>query len=457
MLKRILTLVLALILIFCVAGCDIKSGADLPEYSKKEFEIAGFVSPREVSEESFQTYKDAGFNLVAFGSVEEEWSSDIQYYLGSNITKKALDICKKLGLKADLQFGAGWVVDDIEGEGYYSEKPFSQLDIYGDYKDIITGIHIYDEPNKDAIDTCANKTFIEDFKNTYPNASYVINITPKYAGSTPYGFVTYDQLVEYYSENIMSQFEKPYISVDYYPFPSEESGGYARRQDLLITYNTIANAAKKYNAKKRMILQASTGAEFAESLTEADMRFQVNMALAFGADQLQYYCYTVPLYYDYNYCVMTREDTPSDVYYWLKDIHKEIQSYADVILSYDWADVTAVIANNFSANYDINSIRMKDLVAFEDSEHYITAASTADLVISRFESDEYGEAFMLVNYSEDRENTNTATVTLKNCKKVAIYGGNNYNGTPKIVKLDDQGQFAVDLAYGEGVFVAPII
>ena len=80
MLKRILALVLALILIFCVAGCDIKSGADLPEYSKKEFEIAGFVSPREVSEESFQTYKDAGFNLVAFGSVEEEWSSDIQYY-----------------------------------------------------------------------------------------------------------------------------------------------------------------------------------------------------------------------------------------------------------------------------------------------------------------------------------------------------------------------------------------
>ena len=67
-----------------------------------------------------------------------------------------------------------------------------------------------------------------------------------------------------------------------------------------------------------MILQASTGAEFAESLTEADMRFQVNMALAFGADQLQYYCYTVPLYYDYNYCVMTREDTPSDVYFGLR-------------------------------------------------------------------------------------------------------------------------------------------
>ncbi|MGN1320281.1 MAG: hypothetical protein ACI4U6_04100, partial [Acutalibacteraceae bacterium] len=149
MLKRILALALALILTFCVVGCDIKSGADLPQYSKKEFEIAGFVSPREVSEETFQLYKDAGFNLVAFGTVEEEWSSDTQYYLGSNFTKKSLDICKKLGLKADLHFGAGWVVDDIEGEGYYSDTPFSQFDIYGDYKDIITGIHIADEPNKD--------------------------------------------------------------------------------------------------------------------------------------------------------------------------------------------------------------------------------------------------------------------------------------------------------------------
>ena len=106
----------------------------------------------------------------------------------------------------------------------------------------------------------------------------------------------------------------------------------------------IAETAKKYNAKTNFILQSSTSAEFQDDLSEADMRWQVYSALAFGADTLQYYCYSVPQSFNedgtvnsmYDSCILNQDGTPSDIYYNLQKLHKEIQSFASVILSYDW-------------------------------------------------------------------------------------------------------------------------
>lgn len=462
MFKKILSFLLIAVMLLSVAGCG-KSKTEnsdsngLPEYPENSFEIAGYVSPREVSEESFQLYKEAGFNLVAFGSTDTPFTKENTYYLGGELTEKALKICKKLGLKANLN-GAGnnWVIEKIEGEGYYTDTPFSQFDIYGDYKDIISGVHIGDEPKLDALnELAANKTYINDFKMVYPNADFVINLIPSYAGATAYGYDDYDSMFKIYGESIMSQFDNPYISIDYYPFVPESNHAYPRRDELLTNYEKLAQTAKKYNAKKAMILQSATGAEFAEELTEGDMRLQINTALAYGVDQLQYYCYTVPLIYDYNYCVMNRDDTPSQLYYYLKDIHKEIQSYANVILAYDWDESTAVNAVGFSDYKDVTYYMFKDEPAFVNSEHYNKAIASQNLVISRFTSEKYGEAFMLVNYAE-RDQSNIATVTFKNCKKVAVYGGNGYNGTPKIVELDEENKYKTELQYGEGVFLVPL-
>lgn len=429
----------------------------LPNFSHKEFDISGFWAPYEISEESFKTYKGAGFTTLAMINHNGAQTSDNQFYLGSNRTQKSLELCRKVGLKAILSYNDWIAICSSGNKNYYSGTPFSQYDIYGDYKDIITGIHIVDEPKKSSMDLYSAGAFINDFKNVYPNADFVVNLTPKYAGATPYEFVTYDQLVDYYGEHIMSKFNKSYISVDYYPFPQKGKSGYPRRQDMLLTYDIIANAAKKYNAVKTFILQSSAGCEFNDELTETDMRFQVNMALAYGADKLQHYCYSVPGgEYNYNYCVLTRDNKPSKLYYYLKNIHKEIQSYADVILSYDWVDSTAIAGNDFSINYDINSIKMKDLTVFEASKNYASATATADLAITRFENKEYGEAFMLVNYSEDHSKTNSVNLKLKGCRRVAVYGKNGFGGTPQIVNLESDGSFKTDLTYGEGCFLIPL-
>lgn len=472
MFKRILSLCLVAVMAFGVSGCGSSSKSaetKLPEYAEKQFEISGFWAPYEISEESFKQYKDAGFTTLAMINHALSKTSENQFYLGSERTQKALELCKKVGLKAILNYNdwvATWSEDD---ENYYSDTPFSQYDIYGDYKDIITGVHICDEPSIDHIDVYGNKTLIEDFKKTYPNAKYIVNLIPMTALSSR-KFDSYEQMMEMVEEAFMEPFEKPFISVDVYPFHLDMT---TDDGTLLYNYKYIADSAKKYGVKPGYILQASVGGsdddnkEFEMNLSESDLRWEIYNALLFGADDLQYYCYSVPKSFDdddnvvgymYDKCILNRDDTPSDIYYSLQKLHKEIQSFASVILSYDW-DTTIGISGSDEQTYRVNSLEY-DLelneIKLENCKNYVSAKGTQDLAVSRFTSDKYGEAYMFLNWADRNDNTNKVTVEFKDCKSVALYGGADFDGTPEIIELDQDGKCTFELAYGEGKFVTPI-
>ena len=63
---------------------------------------------------------------------------------------------------------------------------------------------------------------------------------------------------------------------------------------------------------------------------------------------------------------------------------------------------------------------------------------------------------MFVNFAKELSESNTITATFKECDAIAIYGGADYDGTPKIVELDENGKFELKFEYGEGVFVTPL-
>ncbi len=459
MLKKMIAAVLVLVMAFSVASC--KSNG-IPSYPEQSFEISGFWAPYEITEESLQQYKDVGFTTLAFINHSLEKNSENQFYLGSDRTMKALELCRKTGLNAILQYG-DWIANWSENnEEYYSETPFSQYDLYDDYKDIIKGISIVDEPSKQHYDGRYNSTaMMDDFKKVYPDAYYMVNISPRYAGGSYWDFVDYDELVDTYEEKIMTYFDNKFISVDCYPFCNEENREYPRRDDWLLGYEIIANLAKKHDAYKTAIIQSSVSNEFAKELTESDMRLQVNVALAFGFDHIQYYCYEVPKSFDedgtvtnmYDHCILNQDSTPNEMYYWLQDIHKEIQSYASVILAYEWDSIITRNPVGFSSNTDMMMMLDRE---FENAMYFEKAISSTDLAISRFTSEQYGEAYMLVNYAEKDKN-NIATITFKDCSKIAVYGGKGFDGTPEIVELDEENKYRVDLAYGEGVFVVPMV
>ena len=458
MFKKIFIVMMVLVMAFSVVGCDKKhSGKNLPEYAKQEFEISGYWAPYEISEESFNLYKGAGLNTLLMINHSGERNSEEQFYLGSKRTMKALELCKKLGLKAVINYD-DWLAQTSEEEGteYYGETPFSKHDVYGEYKDIISGIHICDEPKFDPhFAIYGNETLINDFKKVYPNADYVVNLIPIY-GAPYYGFESNQDMMEKYAETFMSHFEKPYISVDIYPFHTNEKDV---DKQIVTNHKAIAETAKKYNAEKTFILQSSAGAEFEEDLCEGDMRWQVYSALAFGADHLCYYCYSVPKGREYNYCILNADNTPSKMYDFVKEINNEIQSFSSAFLAYDW-DQSIGVPGSVDHSLRVSAIEYDEMLEYatlENAKHYVAAKGTQDLVVSRFESEEHGEAYMLVNFAENNGKANSVNATFKDCGAVAIYGGEEYNGTPEIITLDENGNFAVDLAYGEGIFVVPLV
>ena len=225
MFKRVLALTLVFVMAVGVVGCT--GTSDIPEYAEKQFEISGFWAPYDISEEGLKQYKDAGFTTLAMINHSLEYTSEGQFYLGSDRTMTALENCKKVGLKAILNYN-DWMVPrcEEEGEDFYGDTPFSKYDIYGEYKDIITGIHICDEPylkREDGTGTnhfelYGKKTTIDDFKKDYPNAKFIVNLIPITAVGTR-GFDSYDEMMDLYEKTFMEPFgNKAFVSVDVYPF-----------------------------------------------------------------------------------------------------------------------------------------------------------------------------------------------------------------------------------------------
>ena len=73
-------------------------------------------------------------------------TSENQYYLGSAATKRALEVCEEMDLDVILNYG-----DYLSGSvGFtFSETPFSEYDVYGDYAHLIKGVHIADERTRE--------------------------------------------------------------------------------------------------------------------------------------------------------------------------------------------------------------------------------------------------------------------------------------------------------------------
>ena len=480
MFKKIISLLLALSMSFSIVGCgeaaeDKESVDTEPQYAEKQFEISGFWAPYDISEAGLQQYKDAGFTTLALINHSLGYTSEEQFYLGSERTMTALENSKKVGLNVILNYN-DWMAErcEEEGEDYYGETPFSKFDIYGEYKDIITGIHICDEPylkrpsGTNHFELYGDKTLIEDFKKVYPNAEYIVNLIPMTALSSR-GFTTYEEMMELVEKTFMEPFDNPYVSVDVYPF---HQGNTQDDGSLLVNYRYIADSAKKYGVKPAYILQSSVGGadegnkEFEMELSESDLRWEVYNALLYGADTLQYYCYSVPKSVDengndvfmYDNCILNRDNTPSDIYYSLQKIHKEIQSYSNVILSYDWQS-TIGKSGYEATTYRVAPLELDDNfeeIKFEGTKNFQEVSCSRDLAISHFTSEDFGDAYMFLNWADRGEEKNVVEATFKDCSAIKVYGGVGFDGTPKTLELNEKGEVSFELAYGEGVFVIPV-
>lgn len=459
--QKILSLLCATTFLVLPACGQKESNPTLPSFDEKSFSISGFWAPYEISEESFQLYKDSGMTALAFTNHSLSMTSENQFYLGSKRMEAALAMCKKVGLKARLQYGE-WLARACGVT--YSNTPFSDYP-YTEYKDIITGISIVDEPSTQKIYDWTADWLVEDFKKNY-DVPYMINLDNNLDG-IPSRVELFEEKMAVYESQVLQKFpENPYISMDFYPFRLE---GFANQ--WLANYERVAKLISKYDATGHFYIQSATGNEFGATLTEEDIRLQLYVGLAFGAKEFGYYCYAMPRINKsdgsytpmYTACMLDVEDNPTYIYEYVKKVNAEIQSFASAYLDYKFVSTMGITYYNEADNsFDASIAYMKEKstdqrTEFVDRRYLAAIETTDDIIVGSFEN-EASEGYMIVNFGNpESETAKDIEVTLElkgGAKYLAVYGGKS-GAVPTIIKANG-GRINLPLAIAEGKFVIPM-
>lgn len=429
--------------VFSSFGCA-NSVPNLPEYKAAEFATYGFYSPYEITEESFLQYKNAGFNTLLVGN-------DVPYLLGSDSLMEQMELCRQTGLKI-IPNGMWW--------HYSNNKFFTEYDLYEEYKDIIRGMHICDEPKKIHLEEIIfNTELVENFKSVYSDKWYYVNLFATY-GTTATGYDSYSEYLDaYYSYLNEADFENKFVSLDFYPFQT-----YGETQnDWLICYDLFAKKAKENDVKETACYIATCeGGELRLDIGEGEILQQINVGLCYGMQNFGYYCYSVPhskalvgqRFYDdegneymYRNTMLDWKNKPTNVYYYVQSANDWLADIANAYKAYSWTETFAVHSENDQGS-PLDSI--SDKIPSGRKIKKVTASENA--IVGCFDG-ENGEAYMLCNMVDPMYDTSSdVTLTFDGCKYVAVY---ERGKEPRVEKLHG-GAFSVTLSAGEGVFVVPL-
>lgn len=458
--KRVFAVLLSGALSFgALTACSALSTPNLPAYEQNSFVTTAWWAPYEITEESFSLYKDAGFNTMLF--VNHSRKSEIQdynttrYYIGSDLTNQTLEMCRKTGLNAIISEGKGYNI-------HQSDTVFTEVD-YSDYKDIITGVHIEDEPSAQQLRELCTADRIDNFKQAY-SVPFMINLLPVTAADASTGTLNYEEYLQQYEECVLKVIsDTPYISVDFYPYHVEKYATMDRQ--WVSCYEQISQLAAKYHAEINYFIQTAEGNEFIDTLTEADIRYQVYVALCFGGTSFSYYCYSTPGSYEngilsnpmYSACMLGQDNQPTHLYDYVKKINSEIQAFAPAFKAYNFVKCMPVCVQSYGAeNFKSELYAMNTLPDFSDRIYISDIKTEGNLLVGCFDRAE-DEAYMLANYGyPDETDSIDLTITLKGgATHAAVYGGKGYDGTPEIIAADD-GKLSLTIASGDGKFIVPL-
>ncbi len=410
-----------------------------PVYAEQDFVTFGFWSPNTLTEESFSLYKDSGLNTMLFGNHSVlPWSSDTLHYLGSNATMRSLELCRTVGLNAILSYGE-WYYGSVTGKAF-GNTPFSDYDLYEEYKDIIVGVHVADEPSLTAMKTTGDDALTGNYKSVY-DVSYMVNLYPNYASTSAIGTQGYRHYVQTYADEIIADFDDARLmSVDFYPFRSD-----GMHVGWLACYNDIATVAKTMHAKKSYYIQTAITNEFQDTLGLEEVRMQLNVAMTFGADWFGFYCYELPrTYYSdgtyepmYEYCMLKADGTPSPLYGYVRSELARIGTFSDAYLAYNWEKTVPVAKTGTRGDM---VLRLLGEATFADTS-IRSVTATEDAVVGCFSS-ERGEAFMILHYGNPSEQSTAVIETEFDGGRYAmIYGETS---CPQTVKLEN-GKLRLEL------------
>jgi hypothetical protein len=361
-----------------------------------EFLISHWCGPTEATPEKIKEAAGANFNVIMFGGTVNE-------------NKKALDLCQENRVKA-------LIVDSRAMAKRSRERDFAaNLDaVIADYGShpALWGYYLMDEPNS------------SDFRRLAPVSKYLakkdpghvpyINLFPTYATREQLGNPTYEQHVDEFCRVVQPKL----VSYDHYALLAN-----GERPDYFENLEIIRRQGIKHRVPFNYILLSVPHGPYREP-SEADLRWQVNTALAYGARGLMYFTYTTPNdpVWNYRNAIIDSEGKPTAKYDQVRRINGEILELAPTLMRL----TSVAVYHTGMAPRGAKLLPDNGLIAHIDG---------GEFVVGQFNSDAGHKYAMLVNRSPRQ--AARAAVTFS--QTVELWEVSRSTGRERSVFVSDDG------------------
>ena len=253
--------------------------------------------------------------------------------------RAALDLFSKYGIGAIVTgVVPGWWGGDGNNAGTLRERhPLAEYEAaaaaFEDHP-AIWGIDIGDEPS--ALDFPYYGEVYRRVDELFPNQFPFLNLYPNYASvaqntedqtESQLGTATYQEHIDRYCECVPAH----YLSYDFY----YKVAGVEKDYDNL---RVVSDACRKNGLEMWVTVQVNSF-DPAVWISENELRFQAYSALAFGAVNLTWACYTAGWW---NNQVVDGEGSKTEQYDKLKRVNAEIHTLADRYMQYETEETAFV-------------------------------------------------------------------------------------------------------------------
>ena len=473
--KKLLSLILAMFIAMTCCGCNIlfpnnndndgegnnpPEKVTLPNYDELESDeliINGWYTPA-ISKESFQTYKDCGFNYIF---IQGEVNG---YNTMSNATIQALELCDELGLKAIV------TIDRPENAVIYAET-FVQYDCFVGFN--------YDEPvvRTNTINGRLGfyelQPYVEALEAAYPQVEFMVNLNPSTSMVYNWGGenvpMTYAEHLDYFEEYLGGIYANKqatnWLSCDDYVLKNDTSlktPNYLKKTWL---FNIEILAERKrdteYGFTTNFFIQSQAyNPGNLRIPTYNDLRMQIYSLMAFGYDSISYYCYgtppydtTLPVSCD---ALVDRSGNKTQIWYDSQKINLEVRKFEKVYGQFkdNWLGTAQILGTNNTSKdemYQNGSFSLNHPVSVDKLSGVDTITSTEDIIVGYMKDNSGNSGFMVVNYNDTTYNKKSQVeMKFDVADKALIF----IDGEKQDLTLTDN-TLNLDLDLGEGVFVIP--
>ena len=388
-------------------------------------------------EEIFKAYAEAGVNTMM----------GLTDYIGLNQkdVQTALDYCYDYGLSYLIAYaGAGEVKDASSVRSTLAQVM---------YHDSFGGIMLYDEPGRVQFENLSTaRGVFEEVLEEAGDKLYHVNLFPTYAtqrqlwyrnddGTPLEKTYTYEQ----YLDDFMEIYNPQVLSYDFYPidraFP-ELSNGYFENMSV------IRAAALEANIPFWTFIQTCSFYTGQRLPSEAELLWNVNTCLAYGAKGIQYFCGVNPMG-NFTGSIFDREGNKTEMYDIVKSAGKMISAVDEVLMcSKSEGLLLAGVMPQLNRGEARMTIPEEDLV---DSYKELLSAEANHALIGCFDYNGKTALYVVNNaIADDTIVGCTAADTVKLNFEGSI-SGYTLNGEEK--KEFSASSVSFDLGAGEGMLV----